>query len=41
MRKDFPLSGFIELKYNPTQKRVTIESLELAQEFRVFTFESC
>jgi len=38
MRKDFPLSGFIELKYNPTQKRVTIESLELAQEFRVFTF---
>lgn len=41
MRKDFPLSGFIELKYNSTQKRVTVEPLELAQEFRTFTFESC
>jgi NADH/F420H2 dehydrogenase subunit C len=40
MKKDFPLSGFIELKYNQTKKRISLEPIELQQEFRSFTFES-
>ena len=39
MRKDFPLSGFIELKYDQTKKRIVLEPLELAQEFRSFSFD--
>ena len=31
LRKDFPLSGFIEMRYNETQKRVINESIELSQ----------
>lgn len=38
-RKDFPLSGFIELRYDLTKKRVVSEPVELAQEFRVFSSE--
>lgn len=38
-RKDFPLSGFIELKYDIIKKRVVSETLQLAQEFRVFRVE--
>jgi NADH dehydrogenase (ubiquinone) Fe-S protein 3 len=40
MRKDFPLSGFIELRYDETKKRVVIEPLEFTQEFRLFTYET-
>ena len=40
LRKDFPLSGFIEMRYNETQKRVLNESIELCQEYRTFTFFS-
>jgi len=40
LRKDFPLSGFIEMKYNETDKRVISESLELSQEYRTFNFLS-
>lgn len=39
MRKDFPLSGYIELRYDQTSKRIALEPLELAQEFRYFTYE--
>ena len=39
MRKDFPLSGFIELRYDESKKRIVGEPLELTQEFRSFTFE--
>jgi NADH:ubiquinone oxidoreductase subunit C len=39
LRKDFPLSGYIELRYNIITKRIVSESLELSQEFRLFTFE--
>ncbi|KAF2897039.1 hypothetical protein ILUMI_09133 [Ignelater luminosus] len=35
-RKDFPLSGYVEVRYDDEQKRVVIEPLELAQEFRKF-----
>jgi NADH:ubiquinone oxidoreductase subunit C len=40
LRKDFPLSGFIEMRYSETQKRVVSESLELSQEYRSFNFSS-
>lgn len=40
MRKDFPLSGFVEVRYDESKKRVLLEPLELSQEFRVFTFET-
>lgn len=40
MRKDFPLSGFVEVRYDETKKRVVLEPIELAQEFRLFTFET-
>lgn len=38
LRKDFPLSGFVELKYNDKKKRIVSEYLELAQEYRTFDF---
>jgi NADH-quinone oxidoreductase subunit C len=38
LRKDFPLSGFVEMKYNETAKRVINESIELGQEYRTFKF---
>ena len=40
MRKDFPLFGYIELRYNETKKRIVSEQIQLAQEFRFFTFET-
>lgn len=40
LRKDFPLSGFIESNYNYTKKRVTNERIELSQEYRSFKFSS-
>ena len=36
LRKDFPLTGFQEVVYNDAEGRVVTESVELAQEFRVF-----
>ena len=36
MRKDFPLSGFVECRYDPSKKRVVTEPVELTQEFRQF-----
>jgi NADH:ubiquinone oxidoreductase subunit C len=40
MRKDFPLFGFIELRYNETKKRIVSEKVQLSQEFRTFSFET-
>lgn len=40
LRKDFPLSGFIETSYDYTRKRVSNERVELSQEYRVFKFTS-
>lgn len=39
-RKDFPLSGYIELRYDDVYKYVIMEPLELSQEFRYFKFEN-
>uniref|UniRef100_Q4PP92 NADH dehydrogenase [ubiquinone] iron-sulfur protein 3, mitochondrial n=1 Tax=Lysiphlebus testaceipes TaxID=77504 RepID=Q4PP92_LYSTE len=36
LRKDFPLSGFVEVRYDDEVKRIVAEPLELAQEFRRF-----
>jgi NADH-quinone oxidoreductase subunit C len=40
MRKDFPLTGYVEVRYDEEQKRVVYEPVELSQEFRSFDFES-
>jgi len=40
LRKDFPLSGFVELRYDDEQKRVVYEPIKLQQEFRSFDFLS-
>jgi len=40
LRKDFPLTGYVEVRYDDTMKRVLCEPLELAQEFRQFDFSS-
>jgi NADH-quinone oxidoreductase subunit C len=40
LRKDFPLTGFVEVRYDDEQKRVVYEPVRLAQEFRNFDFLS-
>ena len=40
LRKDFPVSGYIEFRYDDSKKRVISEPLELSQEFRYFDFAS-
>ena len=40
MRKDFPLTGYVEVKYDEDQKRVVYEPVRLKQEFRYFDFLS-
>ena len=40
LRKDFPLTGYVEVRYDDEQKRVVYEPVELTQEFRSFDFES-
>ena len=40
MRKDFPLFGYIELRYNESKKRIISEQIQLAQEFRFFSFDT-
>jgi NADH-quinone oxidoreductase subunit C len=39
-RKDFPLTGYVELRYSEEQKRVVYEPVRLAQDFRSFDFLS-
>ena len=40
LRKDFPLTGFVEVRYDDEQKRVVYEPVVLTQEFRNFDFLS-
>jgi NADH-quinone oxidoreductase subunit C len=40
LRKDFPLTGFVEVRYDDEAKRVVYEPVELKQEFRDFDFLS-
>jgi NADH-quinone oxidoreductase subunit C len=39
-RKDFPLTGYVELRYSEEEKRVKYEPVKLAQDFRSFDFMS-
>jgi NADH-quinone oxidoreductase subunit C len=39
-RKDFPLTGYVELRYSEEQKRVVYEPVRLPQDFRPFDFLS-
>jgi len=39
LRRDFPLSGYVELRYDNVKKRVVMEPVQLAQEFRFFNHE--
>ena len=40
LRKDFPLTGYVEVKYDEEKKRVIYKPVELEQEYRNFDFES-
>ena len=40
LRKDFPLSGYVEIRYDDEKKRVVYEPVKMAQDFRSFDFLS-
>jgi NADH dehydrogenase (ubiquinone) Fe-S protein 3 len=40
LRKDFPLTGYEELKYDNEKKRIVSERIQISQEFRFFEFKS-
>jgi NADH-quinone oxidoreductase subunit C len=40
LRKDFPMTGFVEVRYDDEEKRVRYEAVRLNQEFRQFDFLS-
>ncbi len=40
LRKDFPLTGYVEVRYDDEQKRVVYEPVKLTQEFRQFDYDS-
>ena len=40
LRKDFPLTGYVEVRYDNEEKRVVYEPVKLEQEFRNFDFQS-
>lgn len=39
LRKDFPLSGYVDLRYDETVKRVVVEAVTIDQSFRVFDYK--
>jgi len=40
LRKDFPLTGYVEVRYDEEKKRVVAEPVEMAQQFRNFDYSS-
>ena len=40
LRKDFPMTGYVEVRYDEAQKRVVYEPVQLTQEYRNFDFLS-
>ncbi len=40
LRKDFPLTGFFEIRYDDTQRQIVSESVNLIQELRLFFFST-
>ena len=39
LRKDFPVTGYVEVRYDDVRKRILYEGVSLAQEFRLFTLD--
>lgn len=39
-RKDFPLTGYVELRYDDIIKSIVVEPIELSQEFRFYKFDN-
>lgn len=40
LRKDFPLTGFFEIRYDDTNRQIVSESVNLIQELRLFFFST-
>ncbi len=40
LRKDFPLTGYVEVRYDDFAKRLLYEKVSLAQEYRIFSLEN-
>ena len=40
LRKDFPLTGFVEVVYDDTEKQIVYKTLDLSQDFRNFRFKN-
>lgn len=40
LRKDFPLSGFLEVYYNELEKRIIYQPINLSQQYKLFEFKS-
>ena len=40
LRKDFPLYGFVEVRYDESEKQIVTEPVQLTQEFRSFNFQT-
>jgi NADH:ubiquinone oxidoreductase subunit C len=40
LRKDYPIFGYVEIKYNDYNNKLIFVPVELSQEFRVFEFKS-
>jgi NADH-quinone oxidoreductase subunit C len=40
LRKDFPMTGYVEVKYDYLKKRIDYKEVCLSQEFRVFRLEN-
>lgn len=40
LRKDFPLTGFVELRYSDKNKKIIVEPVNLAQEYRLYQFRT-
>ena len=40
LRKDFPVTGFIETRYSDALKRIVYEKVSLTQEYRIFSLEN-
>jgi len=39
LRKDFPITGYVEVRYSDYNKRVVYEKVNLSQEYRMFSLE--
>jgi len=40
LRKDFPLTGFLEVYFDDSSKQIVYEPVGLAQEYRIFEFSN-